>query len=211
MAKPPVKRRRPAPEDRRAAIVEAAFAVFRDSGFTAARMEDVARRAGVAKGTVYLYFTDKQALFEAVIGAMILPRVDHVEAVVQAAAVPAEERLRGLIRFVYDQLVDSERREVVRMVIAESARFPAIAAFYHREVIVRARAALTALVAQGIAEGTFADGPVARQPIILIGPALMAMTWRLVFEPIEALDRAAFLEAHEALILHGLMKAPAAT
>lgn len=204
MSQQPRTRRRLTPEARRATIVEAAFATFREAGFAAARMEDVARRAGVAKGTVYLYFADKQALFEAVVEAMILPRVAHLEALGQAADAPADVRLRRFIGFIYDELVDTDRREVVRMVIAESARVPAIAAFYHREVIARARAALTALVAQGIAEGTFADGAVARRPEILIGPAMMAVIWRLVFEDVEPLDREAFLAAHLDLILNGL-------
>lgn len=203
---PPRRRRRLSPEERRAAIVEAAFTVFRTEGFAAARMEDVARRAGVAKGTVYLYFADKQALFEAMVEAVILPQIARLESLSRTADGAADERLRQLIGFLYDELVDTERREIVRMVIAESARAPAVAAFYHREVISRAKAALTALVREGIAQGVFRDGPAAKRPEAILGPAMMALVWRMVFEDTAPLDRDSFLAAHVDLVLNGLRR-----
>lgn len=203
---PPRRRRRLSPEERRAAIVEAAFTVFRTEGFAAARMEDVARRAGVAKGTVYLYFADKQALFEAMVEAVILPQIARLESLSRTADGAADERLRQLIGFLYDELVDTERREIVRMVIAESARAPAVAAFYHREVISRAKAALTALVHEGIAQGVFRDGPAAERPEAILGPAMMALVWRMVFEDTAPLDRDSFLAAHVDLVLNGLRR-----
>jgi AcrR family transcriptional regulator len=200
----PAGRRRRAPEDRRQDIVQAAFALFREAGYAATRMEDVARRAGVAKGTVYLYFTDKPALFEAVVEAVILPMVERLHSLGRTAGGPPADRLRRLLEVAYDELVDTDRREIVRMVIAESGRSPAIAAFYHRAVVSRAKAALSAVVAEGIAEGTFADGPLARRPEVIIGPVLMAVIWRLVFEETEPLDRDSFLAAHLDMVVNGL-------
>ena len=134
---PPAKRRR-RKEARPAEIVAAALAVFSQRGFAATRLEDVADRAGTSKGTIYLYFATKEAQFEAVVRAMISPILDRVDLAVRDSDPGSAELLRHVIETVYREMVASERRQIMRMMIAEAGRFPSLVAFYHREVVGRA-------------------------------------------------------------------------
>lgn len=200
-ARAPRRRRK---EARPAELVQAGFQVFARHGFAATRLEDVARQAGVAKGTIYLYFDTKEALFEAVIRQTISPLLDRVEALGQVPGGRMEDLLRLLIGTVYRELVGTERRQIMRMLIAESGRFPHLASFYYRETLARGRSILERVVAQGVASGEFRAGPATRCPEVVLGPAIMAAVWKMVFEAEAPLDLDAFMEAHIDLALNGL-------
>src|SRR5215831_383243 len=119
--------------DRREAILAAALDEFSLRGFAAARLDDVARRAGVAKGTIYLYFRDKEALFQELVRSVIGPLIARFEASAEIdlpARVVAERIVEMFVREIYG----TRRKDVIRLVIAEGPRFPKLAEFYYREV-----------------------------------------------------------------------------
>jgi AcrR family transcriptional regulator len=181
--------------ERRAAIVEAAFDEFVARGFTATRIDDIAKRAGVAKGTIYLHFKDKESMFEELVRTAIVPLVTRL------AAPPAPG---GTVREAVERLADTFIREVastrrgdiIRLIVSEGPRFPAIADFYYREVISRGLGAMRALIELGIARGEIRETDLARFPQIMIAPAIVAVIWKSLFE------RHSPLDAHEMLRVH---------
>lgn len=192
-------------EERPAEIVEAARAAFVDKGFQAARIEDIAKQAGVSKGLIYLYFPTKEALFEAVIGAAVSPILDGAAAVIAADKdTPAPQQLRMLIETVYREVVGTDRKRLLHMIIAEGPRFPEIARYYHREVVSKARGIMRALIERGVARGEFRKSALGDYPEIVIAPLMVAAIWSLLFEAYEPIDRVAYAEAHLDTMLRAL-------
>ncbi len=191
-------------EDRMRAIRAAALDVFSAKGFAAARLEDVAGAAGVAKGTIYLYFRSKEDLFEAIVKTTIGAQLDTFEQTVAASPASAGLLLRMMGQFVATAIEDPDRRRVVHLILSEGARFPAIADFYHREIISRGLKLISAVVAKGCASGEFRSNELARFPQLVIAPALTATIWAVVFDRIEKLDARAMLDAHFDLLLRAL-------
>ena len=192
LAKP--RRRKDA---RPAEIVDAARVEFIDKGFAAGRIDDIATRAGVSKGLVYVYFASKEALFEAVSRAAVVPILDQVAAMIEAdAETPAPAQLRMMISTVYRELVLTERRRLLQLIIAEGARFPEIARFYHGEMIAKARGLLRKVIERGVARGEFRASGLSDYPEIIVAPALVAALWKLLFEPFEPVDTEAYMTVH---------------
>ncbi len=190
------------------AIRAAALDLFAAKGFSAARLDDVAAAAGVAKGTIYLYFSSKQDLLEAIVADTIGATLGQVEQAVAASPAPASETLRLMGRAMAMGVQDPDRRRVLHLVLSEGARFPAIADFYHREIISRGLRLIRAIIAKGLASGEFASDEPARFPQLFIAPALVAAIWSVVFARIEPLDIQAMMEAHVELLLRALTRRP---
>lgn len=198
--------RRRRKEARAGEIVDAARDEFVARGFSEARIDDIAARAGVSKGLVYVYFPSKEALFEAVIRSTVLPIIDQAAALIAAdRTTPAPDQFRMAIGTFYRELVGTDRRRLIHMIIAEGPRFPDMARFYHAEVLSKGKAALRALIERGVARGEFRAGALSRFPEILIGPALIAAVWKLLFEPYEPIDLDAYMEAHIDTMLSALL------
>lgn len=198
--------RRRRKEARPAEIIEAGLAEFAEKGFAAARLEDVAGRAGVAKGTIYRYFPSKEALFEAALLSRTGPVLDGLDGMIDAFPGSSAELLRTLLTRVYGQLVASDLHILMRMIIAEGPRFPAIAEAYHRSIIAKGRAILGRVVARGVTRGEFREGAAADLPIVAVAPALMAAIWRSTFERFDPIPPDRFLAAHLDLVLNGLLR-----
>src|SRR5919199_3891638 len=191
-------------EDREArmqAILDAALDVFAEKGFAASRLDDVAARAGVAKGTIYLYFASKEALFEGLIRASIVLPIEAVRQEVLARDLPAEAILRFLFAWMRRELLGTRRREIVRLVPSEAGRFPALAEFYHREVVSRAMGLLREVAERAAARGEFQGDELARFPQLAIAPGLVAILWSWLFERFEPLDQEGLLDAHLAVLM----------
>ena len=191
-------------DDRIRAIQAAALDVFAAKGFSAARLDDIAAAAGIAKGTIYLYFKSKDELFEAIVKSTIGVTLGHVEQAVAASPAPASQLLRLVGQAIAGALDDPDRKRVVHLVLSEGARFPAIADFYHREIIARGMALVRAIVAKGRASGEFISDEPARFPQLVIAPALVAVMWSVIFARIEPLDAHALIEAHFDLLTRAL-------
>ena len=189
------------PETRRQAIIEAALTVFAENGFGAARLDDVAARAGVAKGTLYLYFEDKESLFEAVIRNAVTPIIERLEALASAPAVPFEAALEALAAMFEKEVLGTRRKLVARLVISEGPRFPRIAQFHYRNVVAPIMALIAKLAERALARGELSSDALVRFPQLLAAPLLAALIWEGLFSSIKPLDVAGFFKAHRQLLL----------
>jgi AcrR family transcriptional regulator len=194
-----------APE-RREAILAAALDEFSARGFAAARLDDVARRAGVAKGTIYLYFRDKEALFQELVRSVISPLIARFETTVDID-LPARAVAERIVELFVREVYGTRRKDVIRLIITEGPRFPKLAEFYYREVISRVIAAVRALLRRPVERGEIAADALMRFPQLLIAPGLVAIIWSGLFDRFEPLDVAALMRTHLDL-LFGERRAP---
>ncbi len=183
---------------RREAILAAALDEFASRGFEAARLDDVAKRAGVAKGTIYLYFRDKQSLFQELVRAMLTPLVGTIEGL-SAADVPMSALADTIVELFVREVYETRRKDVIRLMISEGPRFPELAEFYYREVLSRIIAAVRALLTRAVARGE-APGALAEFPQLIAAPGLIAIIWSGLFERFEPLDVRKMMKAHLELL-----------
>lgn len=195
----PVSPRAARAAERRAAIVAAAMDEFIACGFAATRLDDIAKRAGVAKGTIYLHFKDKESMFEELVRIVIVPVVARL-----AALPPPAGSVRDLIEaFAHtflNEVVGTRRGDLVRLIVAEGPRFPAVADFYYREVVSRGIAAMRGLIELGIARGEIRQTELAKYPQIVVAPAMIAVMWQSLFARHAPLDAKDMLRVHLDLI-----------
>ncbi|WP_412772311.1 TetR/AcrR family transcriptional regulator [Nitrobacter sp.] len=184
---------------RRAAIIAAGLDEFTARGFAATRLDDVARRAGVAKGTIYLHFKDKEALFQELVRTALVPLIVNLTALPAAGGSIREILERFAEAFVRD-VAETRRGDIVRLIMAEGARFPSLADFYFREVVSRGLEGMRKLIEGGIARGEIRDARLADFPQIVVAPALVAVMWQGLFGRHAPLDAVAMLRIHLDLI-----------
>jgi AcrR family transcriptional regulator len=192
--------RKPDPGVRRQAILDAALGVFAEHGFEAARLEDVARRAGVAKGTLYLYFEDKQALFQSLVRSAIDPIFERVEAVSAVPDLPLAQVLEVLFAVFQSQVLGTDRKLLIRLIIAEGPRFPAIAEFYYRNVVARMLPLIREIAKRAAERGELPNDALARFPQLAAGALLLAVLWDGMFAKIDPLDVSSYLRAYGEMI-----------
>lgn len=191
--------------ERQEQILAAAFEEFAAKGYAEARLDDVAQRAGIAKGTIYLYFRNKKLLFRAVLHSLIHGVFEDFEVFVRTFPGSAEELVRSVLSRQYAQIVQNPKAQAMfRLLISESHRFPQLSEVYLREVVTPGVRAMRMLVAKGVDSGEFRNTKIAEFPQILAGPAVLALVWSLILGERQRLDLDAFREAHLELLLHGL-------
>jgi AcrR family transcriptional regulator len=182
-------------DERRAAILAAALEEFAARGFAATRLDDVARRAGVAKGTIYLHFRDKESLFQELVRAMLSPLVGTIE-----AAALRDLPIRAVVEMIVDLFVNeiygTRRKDVIRLIIAEGSRFPKLAEVYYREVIARVLPVMRARLTLAVERGELPHDALARFPQLLVAPALVAIIWNALFGRLAPLDVRGLMRAH---------------
>jgi AcrR family transcriptional regulator len=187
-------------------ILAAAFQVFAAHGYEAARIDEVARLAGIAKGTIYLYFRDKPQLFRAVVRSLVQIPFDVALSDFQGTA---EQLLREMLSRMYNGIVRNDKvRSIVRMLIAESGRFPRLAEIYHREIIARGIKMVRRALLHGIATGEFRKTPAVEFPQVLVAPGILAIMWKLLHGERHRLDLDAYQKAHLEFALDSLRKQP---
>ena len=173
-----------------------------------ARLDDVAARAGVTKGTIYVYFPSKEQLFHAVIRKFRHPLMEDVNKFIDISKKSAVEFLRVFLRFVYQKMqTDRQGREVFRIMIAEAERFPELAEEYHREVTAPLLETLREVVVQAQERGEIRRSAAVEFPEIVVAPAALMHLWLLVFSDRKLVDTDRYIEAHLDLLLHGLLPA----
>jgi len=208
----PIRRRRK--EARPDEIIEAARAVFVERGFAAAPVDEIARRAGASKGTVYLYFPTKEALFEAVMRVNVLSVIEGAAAAINADdSMPAPVQLRLVLETFYREFVATDRKRLMHLMIAEGPHFPSLLDFYHREVIGRGMCLLTQLIERGMRRGEFHPPQgLERYPKLILGPALMAALYGSLFGDRDRIDIDDYARVHIASVMRimGVEQAPPA-
>jgi len=185
--------------ERRQAIIEAAMDEFIARGYAATRLDDVARRAGVAKGTIYLHFTDKEALFQELIRTALVPLIGRL-AVPPPSGGSVRAAIEGFAETFAREVVSTRRGDIVRLIVAEGARFPSVADFYYREVVSRGLAGMRGLIQLGIDNGEIRNEALARFPQIVVAPAIVAVIWQGLFGRHAPLDAAEMFRVHLDLI-----------
>jgi len=177
-------------------ILDAALTVFSARGFAAAKLDDVAKEAGVSKGTLYLYFKDKEALFEALVRGAVTPMLDKVGAFAAAPGMRAGDVLRFFFATFEREVLGTKRKLLVRLILAEGPRFPALAEFYYREVIARVLEAVRAMLRRAVERGELKDDTLVKHPQLLAAPGIMAIIWSGLFDRFEPLDIRSLMQAH---------------
>ncbi|MBP7204584.1 MAG: TetR/AcrR family transcriptional regulator [Propionivibrio sp.] len=197
--------RRRRKDERPSELVAAVLDLFVERGFAATRLDDVAARAGVSKGTLYLYFESKEALFKAVIEEAIVPLLASAEDVIANDQGTSIDLLRRLLNGWWEQIGATRLAGVPKLIIAEARNFPAVAQYYHDAVIVRGRALLRTLLQRGIERGEFRPLDLETAIDVIYAPLMMLVVWRssLCFCAKET-DPATYLKTHFDLLVQGL-------
>lgn len=187
-------------------IIDAALNVFVRDGFAAARTDAIAEQAGVAKGTLYLYFDSKEAIFREAIRTRILPVVHQMRDLSEQFDGSAEELLRFQIGNFYRRVIGSDRIQILRLMLAEGSRFPDIAQYYFENVIQVGMQTLRRTVELGIESGEFRRPASDLYPLSIAGPALMTGILRVVFDQHQKISLEQAFESHLDMVLHALRK-----
>ncbi|GLK51240.1 TetR/AcrR family transcriptional regulator [Maricaulis virginensis] len=201
------KTRRRRPEARPDEILDAALSVFVEQGFTAARVEDIARRAGLSKGAVYLYFPSKEAMLKALVEQSAGALATAAERLVSVGAPrDPEAALRGVIFMMITAMTDPDISAAPRLVLTEAHRFPDIAAHYRDQVLETARRAIATLAADGVEAGTFRPVDADMLMRCIGGPCLghMMLASAFDFHPKNLREPVDVADALSDLLLHGL-------
>jgi AcrR family transcriptional regulator len=194
-------------EARPGEIIDAALQVFTAHGFAAARLEDIATRAGVTKGTIYLYFPDKEALFEAVVRATLVPVIEQGATRARDFEGSSADLLRSVLRGWWDALANRGLSGLPKLVMTEAANFPALAGFYYDNVVAPGRRLLTSVLERGIERGEFRRVDPDVFIHFILGPFIYAQvsdhSFGVVREGARVLDEA-FVAALTDHVLHSL-------
>ena len=194
-------------EARPAEIVAAALAVFAEKGFASARTEDIAARAGISKGALYLYFPTKEDLFRAVVHEAVVPNIEALTAQMRAADMPFAALVRTMLPRFAEMVLITRLGAVAKMVVGESGNFPELARVWYDSVISRAIGMLSGLIADAQQRGEIRPGDPRTHAFSIMGPMMMGVIWHETFSPIggEAIDLPAVARQHVETVLGGML------
>lgn len=200
-----MSRREQQKEQRRRLILEAGLDAFTSQGFTAARLDSVAEAAGVAKGTIYLYFENKEALFEEVVREALIPAIDEAETLVAEFEGSARDLLGVQLEHFYETMSKPRIAQIMTLLIGEGSRFPKLSEFFFRELITRNQEYMGYIIRRGVASGEFRSTSIDRYTQILVSPAVISAIWSAQLGDISPIDIKEFSRTHIDLVLHGLL------
>jgi AcrR family transcriptional regulator len=203
-ARTETRRRRKA--ERPQEILEAAFIEFSRNGYAMTTLDRVAEHAGVTKGTIYVYFENKEHLFISMVREVTKAALDTVHEMLETHEGTTADLLRAQFSFIYQHIVeDRRRREVLRMLIAEAPRFPELADRYHQEILRPCLDMLRQAIQRGMDRGEFRNSAIIDLPQIVIAPIALVDLWMMMFDDRQPLDMKAYFNAHLDLVLNGLL------
>jgi len=190
-------------------IIDAALELFVAKGFMATRLDEVAKLAGVSKGTVYLYFDNKEALFKAVVETLVVPEIERTEQQIQTFDGSASKLISQLVKQWWESVGESQLCGLPKLIIAEAGNFPELASFYVEHVIGRVRRVIAQVISRGIAAGEFKACDPANAARLLLAPMVFAAIYQhsLLAYDSEPFEVSAYLDSHLDIFLHGLVDA----
>lgn len=193
-------------------ILEAALACFAEKGFAGTRMDEIAARAGITKGTIYLYFRSKEELFKALARQSIGQRIAEITQHLKGSQASAAEQLRFVLTAIGHFASTSDRVVLPRVLLAEVGNFPELAEFWRREVVDRGLGLFEVIVSRGVARGEFRDVVPAHAARLCIAPMIILILWRTIFGKFDAepYDYQGLIETHITTLLRGLAREEAA-
>ena len=194
-------------------LLAAALDLFVERGFAATRLDDVAALAGVSKGTLYLYFVNKEELFKAVVRENMLPVLGEAEETIDQYQGTTTDLFCEIMLGWWARVGDTKLSGITKLIMAESGNFPEVASFYHEEVISRADRMVRRLLERGIKRGEFRPIDAVQATNVIIAPVLMLMMWKHSFNACrpESIAPQAYLRCFLDLMLNGLAMPPART
>jgi len=210
-AKVAATRWRRLPEERPSHILSAALECFVEKGFTATRLDDVAQRAGVSKGTLYLYFDSKEALLEAVVRENVVPFIERAEQRVDEFQGSSRDLLVEVAHGWWDAMYETPMGGLPKLVLSEAANFPDVARIYFDEVVLRVRRMFARVLRRGVESGEFRAMDVEYTVRALMAPFVVGLIWKhsMIKCQIDALDARRYLDTVLELGLKGVLKHPA--
>jgi AcrR family transcriptional regulator len=205
-ARLPLPRWQRRPDARPQELLEAALSLFVERGYAATKLDEVARRAGVAKATLYLYYDNKLELFKAVVRHALVARFAELAEQQARGSLGARAQLEAVLTAFVARVADSPLSGIPKLVIAEAGNFPEIARFYHDEVIARARAMVVDILERGAAGGELRAVDTQYAWRVVVAPLLVTIIWKHSFQAFERepLDLRRHLAAHLDLLFEGL-------
>ena len=195
-------------EERTPEILEAALATFGERGFAGTRMDDIAAKAGITKGTIYLYFDSKEALFKALARQSAGAQIETVTQMVKASDAPSAELLRFVITTLGQFMRTTDRIILPRVLLSEMGNFPELAEFWRREIIDKGLGLFRGIVKRGVARREFRKLPTEHAARLCIAPLLVMAVWRMHFEKFDSApyDYEGLIESHIETLLRGLAR-----
>lgn len=189
-------------------ILDAALVVFARDGFSGARLEEIADRAGCTKGTIYVYFDSKEELFKAVVHKLIAPEFRRADNILEDASKDVPTRLKVFIKRAYHSIADNPQQfSILRLLIADGAKFPDLVDFYHQQIPRVGHELIKGVIADGIARGELRALDPDLTAHILVGPIVAEITRRLLFaRRLPDLDQ--LIDAHLDIMFNGLLAKP---
>lgn len=178
MTKPRYRRRK---KDRPKEITAAAFDAFAEGGFAATTVDEVAKRAGVSKGLMYVYFKTKEELFKAVVKSVVVRRVDRLILEVETTELSSEAFIRGPLLSFLKKIPGSPVAVVVRLLIAEGPRHPDLVDYYYENVVAKGLAAISGFLARGVERGEFHASAATGLPHLILAPVMLSIIWGIIF------------------------------
>ena len=188
-------------------LLAAALDLFVERGYAATRLDDVAARAGVSKGTLYLYFTNKEDLFKAVIKENLVPVLGEAEQMIDHYQGHSTDLLKELVMTWWARVGDTQLSGITKLMVAESGNFPDVAQFYHNEVISRGNAMIERALERGMARGEMRQLDAVEVTQVIVAPVLMLMLWKHSFVSCQSKPTSpiSYLNTFIDLLLNGLL------
>ncbi len=201
------KRRKDArPEE----ILDAALQLFTEKGFSSTRMIDVARAAGISKGTLYLYFDNKESIFRDVVKQRITPQLDKVESLVDHFEGSEAELLRNLINGWWMSIACTPLSAIPKIIVSESGNFPELAEYFTQNVVIRSRNLFSKVISRGMISGEFKRYEAETVARLVVAPLVQATIWMHSLKPYDDDSGTQnYLQLHTEFILNNLLKNPA--
>jgi AcrR family transcriptional regulator len=198
-------------EARPAELLAAALELFTERGYAATRLDDVAKRAGVSKGTVYLYFSSKEDLFKAVIREGLVPVLERGEKMVDEHRGDTADLIRSLIHGWWESIGSTPYAGITKLMISECRNFPELGGFYVEEVITRGHKLVRKALQRGVDRGELREVDCEYATRLVFAPLVLQVIWRYSFDFCGGgkLDADTYIEQHLDILLRGLLNAPA--
>jgi len=182
------------------------FAEFSRNGYATTTLERIAERAGVTKGTIYVYFENKEHLFISMVRDFTKGAQETMQELLDTHQGSTADLLRAQFSFIYEHLVnDPRKREVLRMLIAEAPRFPELTDRYHDEIMRPCLDMLRQAIQRGVDRGEIRDSAILKSPQVIMAPIALFDLWLMMFGDRQPLDLKTYFDAHLDLVLNGLM------
>ena len=187
-------------------LIAAALDLFVERGFAATKMDDIAAKAGVSKGTLYLYFDSKEALFKAVIEQGVLPLLDEGEMRLQRFEGDARTLLQEFMLRWWQLMGETRLGGIPKLMIAEAGNFPKVATYYYENVIVRGRNLIGQVLKLGMDSNEFREMDIESTIDVIMSPVLMLIVWKYSLTPCGTNNPKQYMSTYFELVMNGLIQ-----